>query len=142
MQSQFIRFWIGGARKSKADALRKAGYSNAVIRQPDKVLKSPAVIQELERLGHGSQGIHNGLEPKAVVLPSKPTAILELSEENLEQLKELLINTPGRNPISTIQSEHKDTSSVVANKPNCNMFGEELYAMPQKAESMSSFSSI
>jgi hypothetical protein len=141
-QSQAIRFWIAGQRKSKADALRKAGYSNAVVRQPGKVFNSYVVKKELERLGHGSEGIHNGLEPKAVVLPTKPTTVIELTEENIEKLKDLLQNTPRRNQVPSVNKESYEPTYITNNAPNCNVFGDELYSMPQKECSMSEFSSI
>jgi len=43
LQKQAIELWISGGRKSKANAMRKAGYSEAMCRQPHKVFNSPTV---------------------------------------------------------------------------------------------------
>lgn len=92
-QSQAIQFWIDGGRKSKAEALRKAGYSEAVVRHPERVFGSPSVQQELELRGLGRDGF--GI-PKPMpaeieedVLPAPPVYSFNPQEIPTEQLQEL-----------------------------------------------------
>ncbi|MCW9054631.1 MAG: hypothetical protein OQJ98_01450 [Candidatus Pacebacteria bacterium] len=94
-QSQAIQFWIDGGRKSKAEALRKAGYSEAVVRHPERVFGSPSVQQELELRGLGRDGF--GI-PKPMpaeilveedILPTSPVYSFNPQEIPTEQLQEL-----------------------------------------------------
>ncbi len=144
-QRRAIELWIEGGRKSKADALRKAGYSNAVVRQPHKVFNSPLVRQELEILGYGESGMENRKPPKAVILnPERPEQelILDISsitDEQIESLAEQLANTPPRNPI---EPKIESNTSIIPTDPNCNVFGEQVRHRTQQGESMSAFSSM
>jgi len=58
-QTKAIELWIQGGFKSKAQALRDAGYGESVWRHPDKVFGSP-IIQELMR----QKGIREGISFK------------------------------------------------------------------------------
>lgn len=143
-QKQAVRFWIKGGRKSMADALRKANYSNAVIRQPRKVFNSPAVVRELDLLGHGFDGLSNGLKPKEVIpvvekeRKTEPTFdISSFTKEQIQDIKEKLENTPPRNPVALMQkNEQKDRYYVPKNSPNHNIFGEELSNTHKQEEDM------
>lgn len=46
-QMRAIECWIRGGRKSKARAIREAGYGKSISRQPHKIFDSPAVQREL-----------------------------------------------------------------------------------------------
>jgi len=50
-QNRAVDFWIRRGCKSKAEAIREAGYSQSVARQPHKVFESPVVKIELEKRG-------------------------------------------------------------------------------------------
>ncbi len=101
--SKAIQLWIKGGYKSKADALRKAGYSEAVARHPEKVFGSRAVREAMEGAGIFQQveflnvqqeqkELHNrGMV--AVELPSLPP-ILSFSKDQLENLKTALADVP------------------------------------------------
>lgn len=152
MQKQAVRFWIRGGRKNKANALRKAGYSEAIVHQPHKVFDSPAVRRELDLLGHGYEGLSNGLKPKEVapvVIKKEPENTIDFEmltkPEVIEALRERLENTPPRNPAVSVQpNEHKEGYSVPENSHNHNIFGEELSnaSYKEKKMKMSDFSSI
>jgi hypothetical protein len=62
-QTCVVDRWIYGGRKSKAKAIREAGYSDAMARVPSKVFDSPAVQRLLELRGHGKKGISNNETP-------------------------------------------------------------------------------
>jgi len=149
-QSQAIRFWISGSRKSKADALRKSGYSDAIIRQPHKVFGSIAVRRELERLGHGSFGILNGQKPKELVQPVKIETkstfdISSLTTEQIQNIREQFENIKPRNPTTSIgRDTYKENSCIPVNDLNRNVFGENLSGIDyqEKKMKMSDFSSM
>ena len=95
-QMRAVELWVKYGRKSKARALREAGYSRSVVRQPRKVFSSPAVREELDKRGFGFNGLHNNLDPHA-----KPIAVIRpsfdfsaLTEDDLRSLKEKLENAP------------------------------------------------
>jgi hypothetical protein len=50
-QDRAVNAYIRDEGKSQAQALREAGYSKAVTRQPHKVFGSPAVVDALEKRG-------------------------------------------------------------------------------------------
>lgn len=83
-------------RRSKALALREAGYSAAITRQPHKVFGSKAVRMELEFRGHGPDGIRNNLAPRPVELIQQTETtparmdFSRVSKETLQDLKEKL----------------------------------------------------
>lgn len=91
-QLRAVDLWLKYGRRSKARALREAGYSKAIIRQPHKVFNSPAVREELDKRGFGFTGIHDNLEPQGKPIPIyRPT--IDFSSVSLEQwqvLKEKL----------------------------------------------------
>lgn len=94
-QLRAIDLWLKYGRKSKARALREAGYSKAIIRQPHKVFNSPAVREELDKRGFGFTGIHDNLEPQGKPIPvyrpaidfsSVPTEQWQLLREKLRAI--------------------------------------------------------
>lgn len=99
-QTRAIEFWLNGGRKSKAQALRKASYSEAIARQPHKVFGSPAVQAELERHGFGTQGTRSSISK--VILPAKTVVvsprpyfdISNITPEQIQRLKEQLAALP------------------------------------------------
>lgn len=98
-QMRAIECWIRGWRKSKAQAIREAGYSKTVARQPHKIFDSPAVQRELELRGHGTRGISDNETPRAEVLESAATQVPDIdftkaSKEWLQSLKEKLAEVP------------------------------------------------
>jgi len=90
-QNQAIEIWISSGRKSKADALRKAGYSEAVIHVPGKVFDSPRVQDELELRGHGRNGLGNRLAPRAEMAEASAPRVdtLDLSKVTEDQIRRL-----------------------------------------------------
>lgn len=96
-QSQAIEYWIAGGRKSKAEALRKAGYSKAVARHPDRVFGSPRVQEELELRGFDKDGfgLRRPLEWETLeATPPVPAPYAfdpqTLPRKHLQELKEKL----------------------------------------------------
>lgn len=69
--------WLKDGMKSKARALRIAGYGSSVINQPNKVFNSPAVIEELELRGYNKWGV------------SQPVKVVECKEEKEKLLLDL-----------------------------------------------------
>lgn len=95
-QMRALELWIKYGRKSKAVALREAGYSPSIVRQPREVFSSPAVREELDRRGFGFTGQYNNLSPYA-----KPTAVIRptvdfstFSKKQLQALKQKLADAP------------------------------------------------
>jgi len=64
-QARAVDFWVKNGRKSKAQALREVGYSEAIVHQPHKVFGSSAVQRELELRGLGKDGLCDGKPPQA-----------------------------------------------------------------------------
>ena len=102
-QIRAIEIWLVGGCKSKARALREAGYGESVARQPHKVFGSHAVLGELEMQGYDGQGVRT--EPQAIDLgeipPPEPTLAIDfskVSKEWLQDLKERLREVPGADP--------------------------------------------
>ena len=94
-QMRAIECWIRNWRKSKAQAIREAGYSEAVAHQPHKIFNSPAVQRELELRGYGKRGVSNNEMPdiEALEVATEPTPVVDfpkLTKEQLQLLKERL----------------------------------------------------
>ena len=91
-QKRAVEIWLQNGRRNKAAALREAGYSKAVIRQPHKVFSSPVVQEELDRRGFGRSGLENNLNPNAKPIPviKKYVELPEIPKEVLIKLKEEL----------------------------------------------------
>lgn len=98
-QMRAIECWFRNGRKSKALALREAGYGESIVHQPHKVFNSPAVQRELELRGHGIYGITNNQKPREVEeekpVPATPVYdFSNVSREWLQDLKERLAEVP------------------------------------------------
>lgn len=93
-QKTAVDLWIRNGRKSKAEALRLAGYSQAIVRQPQKVFDSPAVQRELELRGYGINGMNNNQKPvvENFAPQIKPANLnfLGVTKENIQILRERL----------------------------------------------------
>ena len=92
MQKRAVDLWLKGGRKNKAKALREAGYSRSVYRQPNKVFKSPVVQDYLDKGGFGRDGLQDNCKPesKPVAIVREPVKIPELTLEQRQKLKEQL----------------------------------------------------
>lgn len=91
-QVQAINIWIKGGRKSKAAALRKAGYSEAVVRHPERVFGSQSVQRELEMRGLGRDGFGMPRPPQSEVseiITKRPYYSFNPLEMTVEQVREL-----------------------------------------------------
>ena len=158
-QKQVIEFWLSNGRKSKAKALRKVGYSEAICNQPHKVFSSPAVKRELELRGLGIDGMSNGLKPKGFDISIKEpepkfdivSYFANLPKDQLQVFLEVLDNTEPspmalerRKRQKETQNKNSSGYSIPKNDPNCNLFGERLPNRPEPVEEikMSDFSSI
>lgn len=94
-----LDLWFRNGRKSKARALREAGYGSSIIRQPHKVFNSPSVKRELELRGHGTDGTYNNLTPqiktdKTVSPNIAPFDIEKIPKEQIDTLREKLAALP------------------------------------------------
>ena len=87
-QLRAVDLWLKYGRKSKARALREAGYSKAVIRQPHKVFSSPAVQEELDKRGFGFSGLYDNRPTQGKPIPAMKPAI-DFSSMSLEDRREL-----------------------------------------------------
>ncbi len=151
-QKMAMDIWIRDGRKSKAEAMRKAGYSKAMCRQPHKVFDSLAVKRELFLYGYGYDGKELKSKPKAIVIetPKRQEQKIDFSaipREKIQELQELLDSVPPSPAMlkrMARQREEQNTSQPVKNDPNCNIFGERLPNAPEpkKYTKMSDFSSI
>lgn len=110
-QKQAVEIWIAGGRRSKARALREAGFSEAVARVPSKVFDSPAVQRELELRGLSRDGLSNCEQPRAEMTEVVyKTALYDfdpfaLSIEQCQELKARLAEVGGDNPFMRKQVE-------------------------------------
>jgi hypothetical protein len=88
-QKRAVECWLKNGRRSKAAALREAGYSRAVIRQPHKVFSSPVVQEELDRRGFGRTGCENNLNPQAKPIPvfRETVDFSNITQETLRRLE-------------------------------------------------------
>ena len=95
-QLRAVDLWLKYGRKSKARALREAGYSKAVIRQPHKVFSSTAVQEELDKRGFGFSGLYDNRPTQGKPITAmKPTIdFSKMTKEQLVSLKEKLESVP------------------------------------------------
>lgn len=110
--SKAIEIWLKNGRRSKARALRDAGYSEAVARHPEKVFGSRLAQEVMEGAGikqrvefkqirQEIEVLENGGMVAVIVPPTPP--ILNLSEQQRRLLKAALASLP--DPPATIQQE-------------------------------------
>jgi hypothetical protein len=114
LQLRAIELWLRRGRKSKAQALRGAGYSEAVANQPHKVFETRAVIEELEKRGLGTRGIENNKKsgertatvffdvpaPRVISATDFYNAVMRASKEDIARLQARMEEIPDR-PVST-----------------------------------------
>lgn len=92
-QMRAVDLWIKDRFRSKARALREAGYSASMVHQPHKVFQSPAVLEELEKRGLDRYGILR--PPQAIEIGvetpelSPETPVIDFSKIPLETLQDL-----------------------------------------------------
>jgi len=101
-QKRAVECWIRNRRHSKAQALREAGYSKAIIHQPHKVFDSKAVQLEFVLRGLGIDGKSQNMptcpeeyglkEPEVI-----PVDFSLMTTEQLRELKQKLAETPDVN---------------------------------------------
>lgn len=119
-QTKTVEMWLKHGRRSKAEALRLAGYSKAVIRHPERVFGSSAV-QELMR----KSGIVERIEfkpwkkeyddlPQEMLQVQANVPIFDLSKITPEQVRVLrvrLAELPDMHPPVRMETEetHKPT---------------------------------
>lgn len=101
-QKRAVECWIRNRRRSKAQALREAGYSKAIISQPHKVFDSKAVQLEFVLRGLGIDGKSQNMPtcPEEYGLKEPETIDIDFSQMTEEQLRELkakLAATPDDN---------------------------------------------
>jgi len=109
--------------RSKARALRKAGYSEAIARQPHKVFDSPAVKRELFYLGYSDRlSKHQKEHGKTIEEWKKETeeerekiesmdeAIRQITPEQVEIIRKKLIEV-GYDPYAKPLVRKKEVSS-------------------------------
>jgi hypothetical protein len=148
-QNRTIELWLRYGRKSKARALREAGYSEAVARQPHKVFGSPLVIEELERRGHGSRGIENNKKPELKYVELKPKGLppetfeqllAQLTPEKIQDIKERMDALPGKpirwqnNEVEVESTREYSTAAYVPRGSVADIFGAEAkypYSYPR-----------
>lgn len=90
-QTRAIDLWLKNGRKSKARAIREAGYSEAIAHQPHKVFGSHAVRDELKRLGVIKEEIQ---ESKIKAVELVPLDFSKMSTECIEALGARLAEIP------------------------------------------------
>jgi hypothetical protein len=97
-QATAIEVFLNDKTKSKAKALRAAGYSESMARKPHKVFDSPIVIQELSKRGYDSLGlrinpeISHYFEPEPILVPQLDFS--KVTPEMLQTLKRQLEKIP------------------------------------------------
>lgn len=91
-QLRAVELWLKNGRKSRARALREAGYSPAICKQPHKVFSSPAVREEFNKRGLGYDGLRDNLTPiiKPTCVFKEYVTLPDIPREVLVKLKEQL----------------------------------------------------
>lgn len=111
IQKRAIDLWIRQGRRSKAQALREAGYSETVASQPNKVFKSKAVMEYLKNLGLNEMGTEYSEKPIIIETDIKPKTkspafdLSQITKEELQNLKEQLEQIP---EVPTKNIQHSD----------------------------------
>lgn len=98
-QGRVVDLWIIGGCKSKAQAIRDAGYGESIARQPHKVFDSPRVLEELDKRGYNPNGSRFPVQAIEMGENTQPEPQLydftKMTNEQLQRLKERLNETPG-----------------------------------------------
>lgn len=103
-QIKAVECFVRNSCKSKARAIREAGYSEAVARQPHKVFGSLAVRGELKRLGFIKEEIQ---ESKIKIVELVPFDFSKMSREWIEALAVRLAEIPDT-PAQQINFQKKE----------------------------------
>ncbi len=118
-QIKALELWIADGFKSKARAIRGAGYGKTIARKPHKVF-TPMVLEELEKRGYDVRG--NRFPPRAVdlteYLPPEPSPIdfTKMGREWMQELKERLEAVDGM-PLRFSNPREQDTDKVIYSTP-------------------------
>jgi hypothetical protein len=147
-----IDYWIQDGKKSKAKALRQAGYEECVATQPDKVFGSPAVIEEFAKRGLDSQGFRYIQKSKEVKEepPRLQIDLSKLTKDDLIELKEKLANAPDIEFMPSLSSYQKPRvepkeefdHSYTPTGRGVDVFSEEAQYTEKRFDNFPSFSSI
>lgn len=135
-----LKYWREDKHRSKARAMRKAGYSEAMARQPHKLFDSPAVRYELYLLGLGDRISRNKKESGMTVQEWKQElvakekrskqideAIRNITPEQVSVLRERLEKEVGY--VSTFKTrDHVSTNYV----PKNNWEGRDIFEVTPK----------
>lgn len=124
--------WLRAGRKSKAAALREAGYGGSIVHQPHKVFESPAVLYELEMRGLDSRGIRNNLQEADIEeIESAPVISFNFSgitKKQLQWLKEEL--TKGSDPLQF--SNPRKTEEIEIHSHTAKGDGIDIFNITEK----------
>lgn len=96
-QGRVIDLWVKGGCKSKAQAIRDAGYGESIARQPHKVFDSPTVLDELDKQGYNPNGSRFPVQAIDLSENWEPEQLIDfslLTTEKLQLLKERLAEIP------------------------------------------------
>lgn len=120
-----IELLLANKSKSKAWALRKAGYSEAVARQPHKVFGMLEVEREIKKNGYRGETYHQKNSPAPQKVPVIDFS--KLTREKLQDLKEQLAELPYAGAQMPQAEEH---SSYV---PDNDWGGSIMDAQPNRS---------
>lgn len=140
-QLMALDIWIEGGRKSKAEALRKAGYGQSVIDQPHKVFNSSVVIKELELRGYDFRGIRTGVQASVLCEEEKPIIhfnTIQLTLEQIIELKDKLAKIPDTN-VRIEKEEYIDRSYSPMGR-GIDIFSEAGKYNPENIKNSQSYS--
>jgi hypothetical protein len=137
MQKMAFEYYAKDKFRSKARAIRKAGYSEAVARQPHKVFGSPAVKKELFFLGYSDKiGKHQKEHGKTIEEWKEETVeekenrenidevIRQITPEQINLIRDRLIEA-GYNPYAKTPIQEKETSSYIPEGTGADIFSFE-----------------
>jgi len=118
LQLAAVEFWLKDRRRSKARAIRRAGYSEAIAHQPHKVFNTPAVKMELWKRGLGVRLVKNAeriavedfkswKKERQEDREAAVSIISQIPPDQIQWLKEKLAELPDPVTRSKTKSEHR-----------------------------------
>ncbi|AKM77763.1 MAG: hypothetical protein UX49_C0016G0019 [Candidatus Wolfebacteria bacterium GW2011_GWC2_46_275] len=118
MQIKALDCWQVGGFKSKAKALREAGYRESVVDAPHKVFSSPAVIRELELRGFDEWGRRRPMtsEELTQIKPEQKPIFWDIKntpKEVFQRLKEQLAEIPSAPSQRSKEDEERVSSAYI-----------------------------
>jgi len=147
-----LEYWKKDKLRNKARALRKAGYSEAIARQPHKFFNSPAIKEELYLLGLGDRISRYQREQKVPLKEweqeqrrqeeereRKERIIKQITPDQIFALRERLIEV-GYNPHFDPNKPVIDTYSQPTSQDAGDVF--EIFPKEKTRTDMLSFSSM